>query len=140
MKMPNIIEGDMFAPCGMNCMVCYMHVGARKNGKRCQGCLNSDAGKPAHCFKCKIKKCAAAKGLSHCYQCAGFPCGHVKNMERSYTRRYGAGIVGNSLKVRELGLACFLEADRERWLCKSCGGAISLHDGLCSECGVVRDD
>ena len=25
MKMPDTIDADMFAPCGMNCMVCYKH-------------------------------------------------------------------------------------------------------------------
>ena len=40
MKMPteNINKG-MFAPCGMNCMVCYKHC---YHKKPCAGCLNSE--------------------------------------------------------------------------------------------------
>lgn len=42
----------MFALCGMNCKVCYKHC---YHKKPCDGCLNSDKGKPEHCRKCKIK-------------------------------------------------------------------------------------
>lgn len=42
MKMPEKIDISMFAPCGMNCKVCYKHC-YHKNP--CAGCLNSDKGK-----------------------------------------------------------------------------------------------
>ena len=38
MRMPEKIEADMFARCGMNCMVCYKHC---YHKKPCAGCLNS---------------------------------------------------------------------------------------------------
>ena len=49
MRMPEKIEADMFAPCGMNCMVCYKHC---YHKTPCAGCLNSDRGKPEHCPNC----------------------------------------------------------------------------------------
>ena len=52
MKMPEKIDISMFAPCGMNCKVCYKHC---YHKKPCAGCLNSDKGKPEHCRKCKIE-------------------------------------------------------------------------------------
>ena len=53
MKMPTEkMDTAMFAPCGMNCLVCYKHC---YHKKPCAGCLNSDMGKPEHCRKCKIK-------------------------------------------------------------------------------------
>ena len=61
MKMPTEkIDTAMFAPCGMNCLVCYKHC---YHKKPCAGCLNSDIGKPEHCRKCKIKDCIKGKGL-----------------------------------------------------------------------------
>lgn len=39
MKMPEKIESAMFAPCGMDCMVCYKHC---YHKKPCAGCLKSD--------------------------------------------------------------------------------------------------
>ncbi len=43
MKMPaENIDTVMFAPCGMNCKVCYKHC---YHKKPCARCLNSDRGK-----------------------------------------------------------------------------------------------
>lgn len=40
MKMPTEkIDTVMFAPCGMNCLVCYKHC---YHKKPCAGCLNSE--------------------------------------------------------------------------------------------------
>ena len=75
MRMPEKIEADMFARCGMNCMVCYKHC---YHKKPCAGCLNSDRGKPEHCRKCRIKDCAAGKNITYCYECADFPCKQIK--------------------------------------------------------------
>lgn len=54
------IEATMFAPCGMNCMVCYKHCCHKKP---CAGCFKSNVDKPEHCRKCKIKVCAKEKPL-----------------------------------------------------------------------------
>lgn len=54
------INTIMFAPCGMNCKVCYKHC---YHTKSCAGCINSDKGKPEHCRKCKIKDCIKNKSL-----------------------------------------------------------------------------
>ena len=134
MKMPRIIEDIMLAPCGMNCAVCYKHVGIRKYGKPCEGCLKGDLGKPEHCRKCNIKSCAQEKGYAHCFECANFPCKLIKNLEKSYNKRYGTSLVENSKTALENGITPFLEQDRQKWTCVKCGGAFSLHDGACSEC------
>ena len=79
------IETIMFAPCGMNCKVCYKHC---YNKKPCDGCLKSDIGKPEHCRKCKIKDCVKDKGLNYCFECSDYPCKLIKNLEKSYNKRY----------------------------------------------------
>lgn len=131
MKMPNQIENMMFAPCGMNCMVCYKHCYSKK---ACSGCLKSDVGKPEHCRKCKIKSCIEEKGLTYCYECPGFPCKQMKSLEKSYNIRYGESIIQNSLFVKANGIAVFMEQQLNRFTCPCCGGIISLHDAECSEC------
>lgn len=135
LKMPERIENIMFAPCGMNCTVCYKHVGMCKHVKPCEGCLKGDTGKPEHCRKCNIKSCAHKKGHSHCFECSEFPCKLIKNLERSYVKRYDASLIQNIRTAKETGLDIFLEEDRRKWICDECGGAFSLHDGTCSECG-----
>ena len=84
MKMPEKIDISMFAPCGMNCEVCYKHC---YNKKTCAGFLNSDKGKPEHCRKCKIKDCIKAKALSYCFECTEYPCKLIKNLEKSYNKQ-----------------------------------------------------
>ncbi len=132
MKMPQEpIETIMFAPCGMNCMVCYKHCYSKKP---CAGCLSSDMGKPEHCRKCKIKDCVRKKGVSHCYACSENPCKQIKSLEKSYNSRYGVSLVNNSLFVKENGLNAFMKQQKERYTCPNCSGIISIHDSACSEC------
>ncbi len=131
MKMPTIIDNIMFAPCGINCMVCYKHCNSKKP---CIGCLAGDLGKTEHCRKCKIKDCVNKKELTYCFECVDFPCMLIKNLEKSYNKRYQASLIKNGLSVKEFGLVAFLTSDREEWTCSSCGGIISLHESRCSEC------
>lgn len=132
MKMPiEPIETIMFAPCGMNCKVCYKHCYAKKP---CNGCLKGDEGKPEHCRKCKIKDCVKQKGVFYCYECSEYPCKLIKNLEKSYNTRYGASLIENSQFVKANGLTAFMEQQKERYTCPNCGGVISIHDSECSEC------
>ena len=132
MKMPKAnIDMSMFAPCGMNCKVCYKHC---YHKKPCAGCLVDDKGKPEHCRKCKIKDCIKEKALSYCFDCSEYPCRLIKNLEKSYNERYQASLMENSYFVRKHGLDCFMKQQKEKYTCPKCGGIISIHDKECSEC------
>ncbi len=131
MDMPENIEIRMFAPCGMNCMGCYVHV---KKKKPCNGCLLDDTDKPERCKFCEIKKCAKAKEIVYCFKCPEFPCKKIVNLDRSYQKRYQVSLIENSKKVSTIGFKPFLKQEREKWICSKCGGIISLHDRECSEC------
>lgn len=131
MKMPEKIDSEMFAPCGMNCLVCYKHC---YHKKPCAGCLRNDQGKPEHCRKCRIKDCIREKGYQFCYECASYPCKQIKSLEKSYNTRYHASLMENSRMVREYGMTEFLRQQMKKYTCPECGGIISIHDGECSEC------
>lgn len=133
MEMPDKIDDIMFAPCGMNCTVCYKHIGIQKHAKPCEGCLKGDLGKPEHCRKCNIKSCVA-EGIAYCFECVSFPCKLIKKLEKSYNMRYATSLVQNSLSVKESGINSFMQAEYQKWTCVDCGGIISLHDAECSEC------
>ena len=77
------IETIMFAPCGMNCKVCYKHC---YHKKPCAGCLKSDQGKPEHCRKCKIKECIKDKRLTYCFECSDYPCKLIKISKKAITK------------------------------------------------------
>ena len=132
MKMPKEnIDTIMFAPCGMNCKVCYKHCCHKK---QCAGCLNSDKGKPEHCRKCKIKDCIREKSMSYCFECPEHPCKLIKNLEKSYNKRYQSSLMKNSCFVQAHGLECFMEQQKAKYTCPQCGGIVSIHDKECSEC------
>lgn len=138
MKMPKTnIDPVYFAPCGMNCLVCYKHC---YHKKPCDGCLKSDYGKPEHCRKCKIKDCVKTKNIMYCFECTEYPCIRVKNLEKSYNKRYQTSLMKNSELVKEKGLDEFMRLQKLKYTCKHCGGIISLHDGECSECQTKMEE
>ena len=103
MKMPKEnIDTSMFAPWGMNCLVCYKHCCHKKP---CAGCLNSDKGKPEHCRKCKIKDCIKVKKLPYCFECSDYPCKRIKNLEKSYNKRYQESLMENRNSDKTLFIA-----------------------------------
>lgn len=124
-------EPIMFAPCGMNCTVCYKHC---YHKKPCAGCLKSDTGKPEHCRRCKIKDCIKGKQLFYCFECSNYPCKLIQNLEKSYNKRYQASLMKNSAFVQAHGLEKFMEQQKEKFICPKCGGIVSIHDRECSEC------
>jgi hypothetical protein len=130
MKMAESIPESLFASCGMNCLVCYVYLRAKKP---CGGCLSESPGKPAHCRTCAIAGCTKEKGHQYCFECIDFPCGKIKNLNKSYVKRYGVSLIENSLAAKKSGIVVFLASEREKWMCH-CNGIISLHDGYCSEC------
>lgn len=131
MKMVDKIKNDMFAPCGMNCMVCYKHL---KPQKSCKGCQSNNENKPEHCRKCFIKDCVIEKKNTYCFECGEFPCKQIRNLEKSYIKRYRTSLIENSMTVKNEGIESFMIKEKARWTCEMCGGIISLHDVECSEC------
>jgi hypothetical protein len=138
MKMPAVIDSPLFAPCGMNCMVCYRHLLTRKKQPACPGCSGLDLDKPEHCRNCLIKQCGLEKGHVYCFECADFPCKRIKNLDLSYRKRYETSLIENSQRVKQNGLLLFLEQELENWKCSTCAGVISIHDKTCSECGANK--
>jgi ribosomal protein S27AE len=58
----------------------------------------------------------------------------IKNLEKSYNKRYQTSLMTNSEFVRQHGLERFMEQQKEKYTCSKCGGIISIHDRECSEC------
>lgn len=130
MLSPVTIPVDFFAPCGMNCLVCYKQLGK----KPCAGCLRGDENKPGSCRACKLRECTKSKGVRHCFSCAEFPCKRLRALDHSYRDRYGVSLVEYG-RAAACGIDEFLREQTALYTCADCGGLISLHDGVCSECG-----
>lgn len=131
MKMPDVLPEKMYAPCGINCTVCYVHL-RKKNA--CLGCWAQDLTKPEHCRKCKIKSCAAEQGVGSCAKCSTFPCPLIMRLDKSYRQRYQVSLIADAIR-RKGDVQEAMREERDTWTCRSCSGIISLHDRVCSECG-----
>ena len=134
MKSPEAFDETLLAPCGVNCGVCYRRVMPRRRGKPCGGCLGDGAGRAGACRECAIRECAANKELRLCAACRAGPCARLRNLDGSYRKRYGVSPRENGRRALEAGVAAFMKEELAAWTCR-CGGLISLHDGVCGECG-----
>ncbi|HEX2906362.1 MAG TPA: DUF3795 domain-containing protein [Phototrophicaceae bacterium] len=132
MKMIDSIPANLLAPCGINCMACYVHL---KTKKACQGCRGADESKPEHCRKCQLKDCAVTHQVAFCGDCVEFPCAAIKRLDKSYRQRYQVSLIANARQLKAVGMTAYLLAEKARWTCTQCGGVISQHDRACSECG-----
>ena len=115
--MPDAIPPELLAPCGMNCQVCYRHLTPRD---------------------CALKACAAERGVAFCAACSRFPCKSMAALEKTYQKRWGISLAETGRRAAAGEAEALLAGQRRRWLC-TCGGVISLHDGVCSECGRPVD-
>ena len=131
MKIPQSIDAALYAPCGVNCLVCYRYC---RHKKPCAGCLINGSDQPEYCRKCAIKACVQSKVLTYCHECPDYPCKRIKSLEKSYNTRYDVSLIENGRYVQQHGLGAFMAWQRACYTCPSCGGVISLHDGTCSDC------
>jgi len=122
----------MLAPCGLTCAACYAHV-RKKNS--CPGCNGDVAAKPGYCNRCKIKTCAESRGIAFCFKCESFPCALVKQIDKRYRLRYNISLIENGVRAKTVGVKQHLREEKEKWTCPECGGVVSLHSKICSECG-----
>jgi hypothetical protein len=45
----------------------------------CDGCLTDEGRKCSHCFECKIRACAMARGVLNCAHCADYGCEELES-------------------------------------------------------------
>lgn len=132
----------LIAPCGMNCSLCGAYLAKQYDLQKygikrsyCDGCI--PRGKNClhmarHCEK-------LANGRQRfCYDCNSFPCKRLKALDKRYSTRYNMSMIENLTKIKEKGMDEFLRSQEEKWVCPSCGGIISCHNGQCPNCTVVK--
>lgn len=132
MQIPEKIDKHNIAPCGVNCLACSAYL----DGKNpCPGCrAPNEAITRKSCRNCVKKRCAFEQGLQWCFECGRFPCSRIKSLAKRYQQNYNVNLVQNGLDAKK-DMDAFLQAQKERFTCKSCGGVINQHHRCCSECG-----
>ena len=72
--------------------------------------------------------------MDFCFECSEFPCGNLERLDERHRRGDGVSLIGNLLRIREIGARGWLIEQEELWKCPACGGEISVMDGECYDC------
>lgn len=62
---------------------------------------------------------------------SSYPCKMLKGLDRRYRTKYHMSMIDNLNFIKEKGIELFLEKEKEKWECKTCGDVICCHNGLC---------
>ena len=121
------------APCGVLCDLC---MGFQRDKNKCAGC-NHSGNKPRHCTQCSIRLCPEKQGneMLLCYECTKFPCRRIKDLDKRYRMKYGESPVENLTRIKEHGIIQFIETEKAKWKCDSCGKLLCVHREVCLNCG-----
>ena len=134
--MPEKINSELFAPCGVNCLICEDYL---KTNNPCPGCLISDRGKKISSLKCKIKNCFDNKSFKYCGRCSEFPCKLIKKHDKNSIKRHNYSTFESAKRIQYMGIGKIIEEDKEKWNCPECNGIISYQSKKCSECGYKKN-
>ena len=130
MKPPDTFDEAMLAPCGLNCLLCYRHLG--KNP--CPGCRVLHAESGTYQSKCYMRACTSNRELATCADCAERPCKRVKAFQKRYMDGYGVNLSAIAASLQGNGAEALLRAQIQAHTCEDCGHLIDLHYGVCSGC------
>jgi hypothetical protein len=135
-------NGNLIAPCGMNCALCANYLALQNEAK-------NKGIKIPYCTCCRPrnKKCSFIKKqcskllngeVNFCFECNSFPCDILKTLDARYKSRYKMSMIGNLNFIKEHGMQKFLEEQKKLWKCPACGELISCHNGICFNCGLEK--
>ena len=130
MKPPETIDTNMFAPCGLNCLLCYRHLGKDP----CPGCRARKDEPGSYQHKCIMRTCVLERDYQSCTDCAERPCKRLKTFSKRYRDGYGVDLAADAELMRSLGAEALMQQQIISHTCESCGHLINLHDGICSGC------
>jgi hypothetical protein len=120
--MPDRINRNLIAPCGMNCGICRAFL---RQHNPCHGCNNAEQNKPKTRVHCRLRACIKRSGRLCCC-CAVFPCDRLRRLDLQYRTRYGMSQIENLEFIRDNGIKRFLEQERKRWMGEV--GVFCVHD------------
>lgn len=131
--MENTFDQELIAPCGMNCGICTAYL---REKNKCPGCRAADTNKAISVLRCKIKNCEVIrKGKAKfCFGCENYACKDLKHLDKRYRTKYRMSMIENLNDIKKNGISWFLDNEKKRWECPTCGGVICCHRGICFDC------
>lgn len=131
------MKKELIAPCGMNCGICKYHY---REKHQCPGCRGPDENKSKYCIECIIKNCEELKkhNSEFCFDCSNIPCKRLKNLDKRYRTKYHMSMLENLEFIKEKRIELFLDKEKQKWTCHTCGGIVTCHGGMCLQCGFKK--
>ena len=131
------LSEELVAPCGMNCGVCKYYLAKERElyKSRSAGCAGCLPGKRECRFikdNCELHR---KNSIRFCFECGDFPCEGVKKIEKRYVAKYRTSLINNLLQIQNNGMSQWLAEEEQKWRCSQCGGTITIHGGICYDCG-----
>ena len=129
-------DARLVAQCGINCGTCVAFFGYTMSGRKrkhvCMGCRN----RTSLCafIKKKCKRVANKQPVDFCFECSDFPCENLAKLDETYNRKYELSLIGNLNYIKEKGMNAFIENEKKKWTCPTCGEVISVHTKKCYNC------
>lgn len=94
----------MFSLCGLNCVLCAMHVGGY-----CPGCGGGEGNQ-----SCAIARCSPGRGVEFCADCAEYPCVRYEGFDDADSFVPHSSRRADLERARELGLEAYISELREK--------------------------
>ncbi|MBP7401559.1 MAG: DUF3795 domain-containing protein [Clostridia bacterium] len=137
------------AVCGLYCDSCGIYIatteepgrlpaiaaskGTTSEGVRCLGCRSAVL--YPFCRDCRMKACAARKGIDFCGSCDEYPCGILQDFQRLKPHRIE---LFESLEdIRDHGEDAWRARMDPEYRCAACGTVNTIYDLECRNCGHV---
>ncbi len=117
------LKPKQYGPCGLYCSAC--------GASDCGGCRSDDIDE--YIIRCKFRNCVKEKGLDFCCYCADYPCKELRDFMRDEWPHHWT-MAPNLEYIRKYGVDKWLEAQAQKWLCKTCGANIYWYQKTCG-CG-----
>jgi len=144
------------APCGLYCGACSiraayargdvvllaamadgvsLYLGHKVDAEdlSCKGCLSDLVS--VSCRECKMRDCAAAKGLARCSECPDSPCDLIKSFNDDGLPHH-AEVMRNIKRQKEIGTQAWIEEQDKRWRCQACSAVTDWYAAKCPKCGA----
>jgi hypothetical protein len=98
----------------------------------CDGCRSERLN--VFCRKsCKMKKCAAEKGIEFCGACAEYPCDELKDFQTKMPHR--KQLWDSQQRIKDAGWEKWFDEMESLYSC-ACGTINSAYDLKCRKCGA----
>ena len=140
-----MMKPELVTPCGMNCAICVGYFGYTMSGTQrkhsCLGCrtnIPEGEGKFLQRKKCTFLKehceLLANEEVEFCFDCADYPCERLQTLDDRYRKKYNMSMIENLDFIKTHGMQKFLDSQKEKYRCPTCGATTCVHTNRCYSC------